>query len=205
MNTESLLSVSKVILYIGTFLVAAGSIAVWHFTAKTDEVKDMKIDSLLSGNKRLEDGNRDLATRLETYQADQQAKQREIEELKKGAAKAKRGIVSQWDFNGARREGSAGRMSVSVGPEVEVFQQILQLERTRRFAELLALAESQLIKTPDWLTPRLYKGVALANLGRLIDARKEVQAVLEASAGDPAYSGATGILEQIDSQLRGKS
>ena len=103
MNTESLLSISKVILYIGTFLVAAGSIAVAHFTAKTDEVKDTKIDSLLSGNKRLEDGNRDLATRIETYQADLQAKQREIEELKKGAAKAKRGIVSQWDFNGARR------------------------------------------------------------------------------------------------------
>jgi len=205
MSAETLLSIAKVILYVGTFLVAAGSIGVAHFTAKTDEVKDKKIDSLLGGNKRLEDGNKDLLGKIEAYQFDLQTKQREIEALKKDTAKAKRGVISQWDFNGARREGSAGRMSVSVGTENMVFQQFLELERLHRFPELLALTESQLNKTPDWLTPRMYRGVALANLGRLLDARHDVQSVLEAAAGDPAYSPAAEILRQIEIHLNGQS
>jgi len=202
MSAESLLSISKVVLYIGTFLVAVGSVAVAHFTARTDEVKDKKIDSLLSGNKRLEDGNRDLATKIETYQSDLQAKQREIEELKKSAAKAKRGVISQWDFNGARREGSAGRMTVSVGPEIHVYQQLVQLEQANLFLELLSLADSQLVETPDWLTPRLFKGVALANLGRLDDAKIELQIVVEAAAGDPDYAPAIEILAKINANLK---
>lgn len=202
MNAESLLSISKVVLYIGTFLVAVGSVAVAHFTARTDEVKDKKIDSLLSGNKRLEDGNRDLATKIEAYQSDLQAKQREIEELKKSAAKAKRGVISQWDFNGARREGSAGRMTVSGGPEIHVYQQLVQLEQDNRFLELLSLADSQLVETPDWLTPRLFKGVALANLGRLDDAKIELQIVVEAAAGDPDYAPAIEILAKINANLK---
>jgi hypothetical protein len=205
MNAENLLSISKLILYIGTFLVAGGSIAVAHFTAKTDEVQNQKIDSLLSGNMRLEDGNRDLALKVDAYQADLQDKQREIEELKKSAAKAKRGLISQWDFNGARREGSAGKTSLIIGPEFEVFNQIIQLEKAKRYPELLALVDSQLAKTPDWLTPRLFKGIALANLGHLVDAKNEVQAVVEASAGDPAYSQAIQMLEQLELSLSGKS
>ena len=205
MSAETLLSISKVILYVGTFLVATGSIAVAHFTAKTDEAKDKKIDSLLGGNKRLEDGNKDLLSKIDAYQSDLQAKQREIEALKKDTARAKRGVISQWDFNGARREGSAGRTSVSVGEENMVFQQFLELQRLHRFPELLQLTESQLNKTPDWLTPRLYRGVALANLGRLQDAKHDVEAVLEAAAGDAAYSSAAEILRQIEARIDGQS
>lgn len=205
MSAETLLSIAKVILYVDTFLVAAGSIGVAHFTAKTDEVKDKKIDSLLGGNKRLEDGNKDLLGKIEAYQSDPQTKQREIETLKRDTAKAKRGVISQWDFNGGRREGSAGRMSVSVGSECTVFQQFLELERLHRFPELLTLTDSQLIKTPDWLTSRLYRGIALANLGRLREAKHDVQSVVEAAAGDPDYSSAADILRQIEVRLNAQS
>ena len=204
MSAETLLSISKIILYVGTVMVAAGSIAVAHFTAKTDEVKDQKIDSLLKGNKRLEDGSNDLLTRIGAYQADLQVKQQEIEALKKDSARAKRGVISQWDFNGARREESAGRTSVSVGDETIVFGQFLDLERLHKFQELLALAESQLSKTPDWLTPRLYRGVALANLGRLDEAKRDLQTVLETAAGDSAYSAAAEILRQIEARSRSR-
>jgi hypothetical protein len=205
MTPEGLLSASKLILYVGTFLVALGSVAVAHFTAKTDELKDRKIDSLLSGTQRLENGNRELAQQIAAYQADLRAKQREIEELKSSAAKAKRGVISLWDFNGARREGRAGKMSVSVGREAQVFQEFLRLEESRRFADLLALAQEQLTKTPDWLTPRYFVGVALANLGQLDAARHELQSVLEAAAGDESYSPAAEVLRQIETHQRGRT
>lgn len=195
MNTETLLTASKWILIIGTILVALGTLGVGHFTAKSDQVKDRKIDSLLSSNQRLEDGNLQLLKNGATYQADLAVKQKEIETLKVESARAKRGLISQWDFNGARRQQSAGRSSVSAGPEIEVFQELGKLQKDKKFDEIIILATTQIAKTPDWLTPYFYRAIARGHLGQQQKAVEDLKYVVDVAAGDPAYAQAAEMLK----------
>lgn len=202
MNTETLLNLSKLALYVGTILVALGTIGVSHLTSKLDRVKDQKIDSLLSGNQRLEQGNSDLLGRIDGYQRDLESKQGEIDNLKLEAARSRRGLISVWDFNGARREGTAGSMSVTVGDEFGVFKQLSRLEQERKFAEIVPVATKQIAKTPDWLTPYLFRGEAYANLGELQKAVVDLRHVVNSAAGDSAYIRAQTLLSQAEQRLK---
>jgi len=202
MNIETFLSISKWMLYIGTFLVAFGSIGVSYFTAKLDKTKDNKIDSLLNGNQRLEQGNRELLLKIDTYQEDLSTKQKEIDKLQFEADRSKRGLVSLWDFNGAHREGSAGSMKLTVGIEVNVFQELTRLEQDKKFDDIVSVATKQIAKTPDWLTPYLFRGVAYSHLGELQKAANDFRYVIKMAVGDPNYAQAQTLLNQIEQQLK---
>jgi tetratricopeptide (TPR) repeat protein len=202
MNTETLLSISKWILYIGIIMGAFGSIGVPYFTAKLDKTKDQKIDSLLNGNQRLEQGNRDLSLKIDVYQENLSAKQKEIDKLQFEVDRSKRGLVSLWDFNGGHREGSAGSMKLTVGIEVNIFQELARLEQEKKFDDIIAVATKQIAKTPDWLTPYLFRGVAYTNLGELQKAANDFRYVIKMAVGDPKYAQAQTLLDQIEQQLK---
>jgi hypothetical protein len=201
MNPETLLTVSKVVLYVGTALVAIGTIGSSYYSSIVDRAKAAKIDELLDGNRRLQEGNADLLGEVRTYQADSKSKQREIDTLKEEAVKARRGVVSLWDFNGAKREGSAGNMSVTAGPEVAVYQEMGQLEREGKHQQVVDLATQQIQKTPDWLTPYFARAVAYAKLGQTDKAISDLEHVVKFSGGDKAYARAADMLQR----MRGKN
>lgn len=199
MNAETWLSLSKYALYIGTALVAIGTISVSHFSSVVDRAKGKKIDELLNGNRALQSGNQELLGKVERYQSDLEEKQREIEKLNIEATKSRRGIVSTWDFNGVRREGTAGSMTAIVGEEVGVFKELGRLERERKFPEVIELATHQIERTPGWLTPYLLRGAAYANLGETREAIADLQHVVKEAAGDPAYAQASAMLGRLQS------
>ena len=202
MNADTWLSLSKYVLYLGTVLVAFGTIGVSHFASIVGRAKDLKVDELLGGNRKLQAGNQQLLAKVDEYQADLKSKQQEIEELKTEAVKSRRGFVSAWDFNGVSREGTAGSMTATISNEVNVFQELSRLEREGTPAQVVELATKQIGKTPDWLTPYLARGVAYANIGEVQKAVADLEHVVDSAAGDPAYEQAAVVLEQL--KERGK-
>jgi hypothetical protein len=50
-----------------------------------------------------------------------------VEDLRNRSTAAERGIISIYDFNGARRTGRPGVMSLEVGPEIATFQKMREL------------------------------------------------------------------------------
>jgi len=74
------------------------------------------------------------------------------------------------------------------------------LYEQRAWEELLSLASSQINKTPEWLTPYLYSGIALANLGHKTEAIERLRFVEERAAGHPDYSEASKMLNALKSQ-----
>ncbi len=209
MNAETWLNLAKYALYVGTALVAIGTIGVSHFSSVVDRAKDRKMDDLLDGNRRLQEGNTELQegntellTKVEKYQDDLELKQQEIEQLKRESVKSRRGIVSTWDFNGVRREGRAGSMAAILGDEVGVFQELTRLEKEGKHAEVIALATKQIERTPDWLTPYLARGVAYANIDEVQKAVADLEHVVDQAAGDPDYSQAGVVLQQLKGRGR---
>ncbi|MDQ1558837.1 MAG: hypothetical protein QOD32_1897 [Pyrinomonadaceae bacterium] len=197
MNEDSWMTLFRWLSYIGLFFVFVSTVGTSIFQSRVDKVKDKRIDTLVSGNKELLEKNGELISKVGEYQGDLQKKDAKIKELEVGAKKASRGITSTYDFNGAKRDTSAGRVSVVVGEETGIFQKMVELEKSKSFAELKNLCEVQIKKTPEWLTPYLYLGVAYANLGDRDKAISNLEHVVVNAPGDPAYSQARVILEQL--------
>jgi hypothetical protein len=122
-----------------------------------------------------------------------------LDEIGKDVKKLSREIYSGYDFNGAKREQRPGYMGVTVGEEVTVFQNMMKLQTDRQWEELLIIAEGQIKKTPDWLTPYLLSGVANANLGNKSAAIDRLTFVKEQAAGDRQYADADRILQALSS------
>ena len=62
------------------------------------------------------------------------------------------------------------------------------------------LSEQQIRKTPEWLTPYLCAGVALANLGAEKDAIRRLEYVEKMAPDDSNYAAAARILRQLRKQ-----
>jgi hypothetical protein len=114
-----------------------------------------------------------------------------------GVKQVRHGIYSGYDFNGGKRDQRPGVTNLTVGPEVAVFQQFLDLQKNKRWGELLELAEGQIIKTPDWLTPYLFSGIANLHLGNKDAGIKRLKYVKSEGEGNPDYADAARILSQL--------
>ena len=120
------------------------------------------------------------------------------QELEKQVEKATRGISSNYDFNGAKRiTTKPGHISLEVGPEVEIFNKINELEKQRNYPELKNICEQQIIKTPEWLTPYLYLGLVFANMDNKEKAIEMFEYVLSNAPDDPAYAQAEEFLKKL--------
>ena len=93
-----------------------------------------------------------------------------------------------------------GDFLIEFGSEIEVFKKIQELEEKKQYGELVTICEKQIKETPEWLTPYLYLGVALANLGYKDRAIDIFEYVKENSFGDPKYSQVNEFLEKLKSQ-----
>jgi hypothetical protein len=120
-----------------------------------------------------------------------------LSDCAEGVKQARHGIYSGYDFNGGKRDQRPGDVQLIVGAETSVFQQFLDLQQNQRWRELLDLAEGQIIKTPDWLTPYLFSGIANLNLGNRDAGIKRLKYVRSEGEGNPDYADAARILSQL--------
>ena len=123
---------------------------------------------------------------------------RRSDELSQKAIAAERGVATTYDFNGALRNRTAGRESVVVEGETSAaFEKLITLQTQNAWKELASEAAQVAGKYPTWLTPRLFAGIADANLGRFAAAKANLEFVSRQSGSDPQYADASRILAQI--------
>lgn len=108
--------------------------------------------------------------------------------------------VVTYDFNGTKHIRTGHNFRTVAGHETEVFEQLCDLERQAEWAKVRDLCEIQIAKTPEWLTPYLCAGVALANLGEDKAAVRRLEHVEKAAAGDSNYAAAARILRELRKQ-----
>jgi hypothetical protein len=105
--------------------------------------------------------------------------------------------IYTFDFNGGRRTQEPGKMEVVAGEEYSTFQTIVGLEKNKDWSALLNICEEQIKKTPEWLTPYLFSGVAHINLGERAKGIERLSYVREHAGGNTAYAAADRILKQL--------
>jgi hypothetical protein len=133
-----------------------------------------------------------------TKQLDPDAVMAKLDEIGENVKKLGRGIYSGYDFNGVKRDERPGATTAVAGEELGVFENMVRLKRDGQWNELLTTAEDQIEKTPRWLTPYLFSGIANANLGFRSAAIHRLKFVQQEAAGDPDYAEAGHILHQIE-------
>jgi tetratricopeptide (TPR) repeat protein len=198
----------NLIYFIGVALLIVGTALTYYGSnlKSTEDNKRLtkKVEELKVGNKELIEGkntlivqNKKLTAKVEEYQKDLEEKEEKIKELEVKVKKSERGISSIYDFNGAKRTTTLGRISVVVGPEVQVFQIINALEKRKNYLELIKLCEQQIKETPEWLTPYYYLGIAYANTGNEVRAIELFEYVLKNAPGDTNYSQSKDFLKKL--------
>jgi hypothetical protein len=120
-------------------------------------------------------------------------------DLKKKSIDAERGIVSTYDFNGAKRDQVGGRITVEAGAQVNAFQKMLTLLNAQLWQELAALCEEQIVAAPRWLTPYYFAGYAYGNLGDRDRALDRLEHVAAFAGSDPSYSKAGALIRELKS------
>ncbi len=106
-----------------------------------------------------------------------------------------------YDFNGTKHIRTGYNFRTVAGDETEVFEQICELERQSEWAKVRELCEMQIQKTPEWLTPYLCAGVALANLGEEQRPPSDGWNYVEKmAAADSNYAAAGRILRELRKQ-----
>jgi hypothetical protein len=111
--------------------------------------------------------------------------------------------VVTYDFDGVKHVQQGHSFRAVSGEECEMFQTLQELERQHDWPAVRDLCETQIEKTPEWLTPYLCAGVACANLGRRKEAIRRLEHVEKATAGNPLYAAATRILNQLRREAAG--
>lgn len=190
MSLESWLQFSKGISYVGLFLVFVSTVATSILSAKVDKIKDKRIDTLVQGNN-------EFLRKINIYQDDLKKKEQEIEDLQTAAKKAQRGISSTYDYKGTKRDIKPAGITATVGDELAVFQKMQQLEKERRWRDLVNVCTEQIQKTPTWYTPYLFRGIAYANIAELDKAIQDINVVVKNTPGDPEYAHAIDLLRQL--------
>lgn len=106
--------------------------------------------------------------------------------------------ATSYDFNGAKRiSGNGGAFqSVSLGDEVPAFQEMLGMEKSTQWADLLSASEKWIKSTPEWLTPRIFAAEALLVTGDRDAACEHLRFVDEKTKGNPAYDVARNLLRR---------
>ena len=116
------------------------------------------------------------------------------------AQNAERGISDTYDFNGVHRQNmGGGRVTATAGQEMVVFQKIIKLYDDKDWSGLGGFCEDQIQKTPGWLTPYMFSGIAYSNLGNIPLAKERIEFVASKAGSDASYSDATRILAQLRS------
>ncbi len=95
-----------------------------------------------------------------------------------------------------------GRVVVTAGAEVNIFQKILESYKAKDWNTLDTTCEAQIQATPLWLTPYLFSGIAYANLGKFAKAKERLEFVVAKAGTDMNYADAARILGELQSGPR---
>jgi hypothetical protein len=94
----------------------------------------------------------------------------------------------QWRTAGP---GADAALEVDMGGDDSAFQQMIRLNNSKQYADLLKACLTEIDSKPGWLTPRLFCALAYAGTGEKVRA-KEMLTEFDAKTG-PAYAvGACG-------------
>lgn len=84
-----------------------------------------------------------------------------------------------------------------MGEELTTFQEMGRLYDQEDWAALRDLCEQQRKKTPKWLTPSLYAGVAYARLGEVEKAIERLDYVIKEAGDNSDYDDARREREEL--------
>jgi len=138
-----------------------------------------------------------IMNKILASQLDPDAVMKKLDEIGKDVKGIRQGVYEGYDFNGGKRQQVPGRNIVVAGEETAVFQQMMSFNGAKDWSGLLNLADAQILKTPNWLTPYLFSGIANLNLGNGEAGIARLEFVRAQSAGHPDYADADRILKQL--------
>lgn len=105
--------------------------------------------------------------------------------------------VVWYEFNGVKHIQEGNSSTAILGAEMTIFEKLLDLQKERDWPTLRNVCEEQIKKSPEWLTPYLFAGVAYANLGDREQAINRLEYVDKQAAGNSQYSDAARLLEVL--------
>jgi len=203
-SLEKLWTIAQIVLIVAGLIIPVSTGILWivgsrikNLTkteqAKIDKIKDTERIIL----KKELDKTIQSANSLKTELSETKTK---LESINIESKKVSRGIVNLYDFNGTKRTQSPGKSVAIVGEEISIFQKIVALEKSKKYSNLIKLCEQQIKKTPTWLTPYLYLGIAYANTDDKAKAIVNLKHVIENAPNDPDYADAQRILDLFEKQ-----
>jgi len=107
-------------------------------------------------------------------------------------------FTEYYEFNGILHTSRAGSTSANPGERHALFQEkLVPLRRAENWSALRDICEAQIPKSPGWLTPYLFSGIAHLNLGFKIRGIERLEYVEKRAVDDPDYAEAKRILQQL--------
>ncbi len=199
MSPESYISVFKTLLSFSLLGTVVATVGLFYYSSQVNTARIHKITELIKGRNVVVAQKDELLKKLETFEADLKRKNEHIEELEEQSVNL-RLAATNYDFFGIKRAETIKNVKAIPGEENLVFEKLKQLEQQEHYEDVINLASQQIAKTPGWLTPYLFRGAALVNLGRKNDAFADLQFVAQHSDNDQTYAIATQLLEKIKTE-----
>jgi len=202
MHPGTLQTFCQILFAFGIIVTAFAGFGSHHYAKKSEQQKEKELNSqiveLVAGKNELVSQNKELLVKIDEYQTNLAEKDQKIKELERKAKMTARGIISTYDFKGNKREKTAGSIKGTMGLKKEVFEQMIKLQKSKDFPNLLKVCEQQIKETPEWFTPYLFRAVAYSNMGKKAEAIADLRFVIENTPGDPEYVQAEKLLLQLE-------
>lgn len=188
--------------------VTHGLVAVWYvFSVGTvgllwwgdyvhDALEDrMDSQAMVAEEQRLElEGQlADARSEAEALGARLAASRRELKEWEEAAT-----FTPEYDFYGIRLQNGRREQKHDVGREWLAYGRMEKAALARSWDELAVLCEEEMNRTPEWLTPYYFAGIAYANKGETERARVLLDHVRKLGQSDPLYGDAGKLLSAME-------
>ncbi len=84
--------------------------------------------------------------------------------------------------------------------EHDVYTNIVRLHDQHDWPGLVQTCSAEIQKTPEWLTPYMFRGAGYANLGRIDEAREDLKHVVNEAGDDPQFQEARQLLTKLPNE-----
>ncbi len=168
-----------------------------ELSSKVDELSEGQ-KTLIINNTKLLYINTKLVADVNKYQIDLKEKEEQIKELQHKTKLAGQGITLKYQFNGMRRETSGAVTNlIEDTPQYIKFMKMHELLQQKNYEALIDICESETKKTPEWVTPYYYLGIAYGKTGNKAKAIEYFEYVIKNAPHDSDYARAADYLKQL--------
>lgn len=112
--------------------------------------------------------------------------------------------MEKWTFEGTKKIWKTP-MDLDWSPSIKFkeFDEMINLEKERKYPDLISLCKKQIAETPKWITPYLFLGIAQANIKLKEEAIVNLKYVVKnvsttLDPDNPNYQSATRILKLLE-------